>query len=132
MLDLGKWGLFYAPLAERAAWSNELLERALGADDLPKALGAREWLAFQQVEIGDFDRFARDVGTQLALAGEAAHPRHRWRPLLLASGSATALGLGRFAEAERHVTEVTRLAALVDDPALPFALAMHGEASGRG
>ncbi len=123
VLDLGKWGLFYSPIADRVAWSTELLERALRADDLPKALGAREWLAFQHMERGDFDAFGREVKTQLALADETGHPRHRWRPLLMASAHATALG--HFAEADRHLAEVTALAALVDDPALPFALAMH-------
>jgi len=59
----------------------------------------------------------------LAMSDEVGHPRHRWRPLLHASSAAIARG--RFAESERHVTEVAQLATLADDPALEVSLVMH-------
>src|SRR5262249_3326069 len=36
-----------------------------------------------------------------------------------------AVALGHFAESDRYVTEVTELAAMIDDPALPAALGLH-------
>ncbi len=59
VLDLAGWGLYEAPHPERTAVSQELLERALRARDLPKALIAYEWLAFHHLEDGEFDAFSR-------------------------------------------------------------------------
>jgi tetratricopeptide (TPR) repeat protein len=129
VLDLAGWTLDYVPADERILVSTELLERALRADDLPRALNARTRLALDHCEIGDFDAFERDTETMLALADEAGHPRHRWRPLLLAATRATALG--DFAEADRYVTEATELAALIDDPGVLLSLALHAIMCGR-
>ncbi len=123
VLDVAAWGIYDAPLPERTALSQELLERALRARDLPKALMAYEWLAFHHLEAGDFEAFDRDAESMLALSDEIGHPRYRWRALLIASGRATVLG--HFAESDRYVTEVAELRTLTDDPTLPFAFAMH-------
>src|SRR5262249_109175 len=74
-------------------------------------------LARYRIEMGGFEAFADAVETMLALSETLGHPRHRWRPLLLASMRAVALG--HFAESDRYVTEVTDLAAIIDPPALP-------------
>jgi hypothetical protein len=129
VLQLAGWGLYWAPLAERTRLSAELLDRALRVDDLPKALDAYAWLAFCHVEAGDFEAFERTVASMLALSDEMGHPRRRWRALLL--GSAHATLLGRFAESDRYVTEVARLAPLTDDPAVGFALVFHEIMRGR-
>ena len=100
VLDVAAWGLYEAPLPERTALSEELLERSLRAGDLPKALIAYEWLAFHHLEGGDFDAFHRDAASMLALSDEIGHPRHRWRALLIASGRA--IMLGHFAESDRY------------------------------
>lgn len=123
VLDHSGWGLYFAPLAERIACASELRERALRAGDLPKALTGSVSLALYHLEEGDFESFDRDVASLLVLSDELGHPRHRWRPLLLASARATMLGL--FTESDRYVTEVEQLAALTDDPALGLALAVH-------
>ncbi len=123
VLDVAAWGLYYAALPERTEGAAELLERALAANDLPRALIAYEWLAFHHLEAGDFEAFHRDAEKMLELADEIGHPRYRWRALLIAS--ARAVTLGHFAESDRYVTEVTELATLTDDPALPLALAIH-------
>jgi hypothetical protein len=123
VLELAGWGLYWAPLAERTALSTEFLERALRADDLPRSLDAYAWLAFCHVGARDFDAFERTVASMLALSDEIGHPRRRWRALLL--GSALATSLGRFAESDRCVTEVARLAPLIDDPAVGLSLVFH-------
>ena len=123
VLDIAAWGLYDAPLPERSALSEELLERALRANDLPRALVAYEWLAFHHLEAGEFDAFHRDAESMLALSDEIGHPRYRWRALLIASGRA--ILLGHFAESDRYRTEVAELTAITDDPVLPFALAAH-------
>ena len=123
VLEVAVWGLYEEPLADRSAWSEQLLERALQAGDLPRSLIAYEWTAFHHIEAGEFDAYRRDVDSMLALSDEIGHPRYRWRALLIASGRAIALG--HFAESDRYLTEVAELRALTDDPALPFALAAH-------
>jgi tetratricopeptide (TPR) repeat protein len=122
-LELASWGLYYAPLLERTALTTELLERALRAEDIPRALQAHAWLAFCHVEARQFDDFGRDVAGMLALSERVGHPRRRWPALLL--GSAHAVLLGRFAESDRYVTEVAQLAPLIDDPAVGLSLVMH-------
>ena len=129
VLDLAAWGVYQAPLEERIAWSTELLQRALAAGDLPKALAAYAWLAFQRLETSDFEMFGRDTESMLALSAEVGHPRHRWRALLLAS--CRAITLGHFAESDRYVIEVVELAALIDDPAIALSLASHEVLRGR-
>jgi hypothetical protein len=123
VLELAWWGLYNAPLEERMAVASELLERALAANDIPKALLGLVSLALHEVEAGDFDAFDRDVARALTLADDARHPRHRWRPLLLAG--MRALSLGHFGEAERWIAEVEALAALVDDAAFAPAFALN-------
>jgi hypothetical protein len=123
VLELSLFGLYAAPLSERIQNASELLERALLAGDVPKALSAYSWLAFNHVYAGDFAAFTSDTESMLALSDDIGHPRHRWRALLLAS--CRALALGHFAESDRYVTEVAQLAALVDEPALPPALLLH-------
>jgi hypothetical protein len=123
VLEVAGWGLYEEPLPERTAWSEQLLELALRARDLPRALLGYEWTAFHHLEAGEFEAFRRDAGNMLALSDEIGHPRYRWRALLIASGRAIALG--HFAESDRYLTEVAELRALTDDPALPFALAAH-------
>jgi len=129
VLDVAAWGLYEAPLAERGRCSAELLERALAANDRPRALIAYEWRAFQQLEAGQLEAFSSAAERMLALSDEIGHPRYRWHALLIAS--ARAMTLGYFAESDRYVTEVAALAALTDDPALPFALAIHELMRGR-
>ena len=129
VLELAGWGLYWAPLAERTALSNELLERALRAGDLPKALDAYAWLAFCYACARDFGAFERVVWAMLALSDEVGHPRRRWPALLLASGLTTVLG--RFADSDRYVTEVTQLVSLIDDPAIALSLAFHDIMRGR-
>jgi hypothetical protein len=123
VLELAGWGIYDAPLAERTAWAAELLERALAAAQLDKALVAYDWLAFDHIEAGDFGAFDRDVAAMLQIADELGHPRYRWRPLLVASMQATMNG--RFAESDRYVTEIEQLAPLTDDPALAISLPLH-------
>jgi tetratricopeptide (TPR) repeat protein len=122
-LELASWGLYYAPLLERTTLTTELLERALRAEDIPKALQAYAWLAFCHVEAREFDDFGRDVASMLALSERVGHPRRRWPALLL--GSAHAVLSGRFGESDRYVTEVAQLAPLIDDPAVGLSLVMH-------
>jgi hypothetical protein len=123
VLDVAAWALYEAPLAERSRCAAELLERALAANDRPRALIAYEWVAFQQLEAGELDAFSSAVEKMLALSDEIGHPRYRWHALLIAS--ARAMMLGYFSESDRYVTEVAALAPLTDDPALPLALAIH-------
>jgi hypothetical protein len=123
VLALAPWGLYTAPLAERVAMVNELRERAIVADDLEKAIQANVMLALYHIEASDLAAFDATVDTLLGLAEAAGHPRHRWRPLLLAS--MRAITRGQFAESERFVTEVAELAALIDDGALPRTLRLH-------
>jgi len=123
VLDTGIWGIYYAELPDRASWCAQLLDHATRAGDRVRILEAHLWHSFQRVEVGDFAEFERDVATMLVLSDEIGHPRYRWRPLLLASSRAVALG--RFADSERYVTEVARLATLADDPALEAALVLH-------
>ncbi len=123
VLEIGVWAFYSAPVRERAAWTSELLERALAAGDLVKALVASSWLALCHLESGELSSYEQDVAAMLAMSDEVGHPRHRWRPLLHASSAAVARG--RFAESERHVTEVAQLATLADDPALEISLVMH-------
>jgi hypothetical protein len=123
VLELAVFGIYYAPLAERVAWASELLERALAGGQLAKALSAYNWLWFLRVEGGDFAAFEQDAAAMLAISDEVGHPRHRWRPLLVAS--CAAITRGRFAESERHVTEASALAALTDDPTIELSLVTH-------
>ncbi len=123
VLELSWWGLYYAPVSERIAVHTELRDLALEANDIPKALLGTIALAFHHLECAEFEAFDAAVAEALALADEARHPRHRWRPLLLAS--MRALMLGHFAESERWVAEVEGLAALVDDAAFAPAMALH-------
>jgi tetratricopeptide (TPR) repeat protein len=129
VLEVGVWPFYSAPVRERVAWASELLERALVAGDLVKALVASSWLALCHLETGELASYEQDVAAMLAMSDEVGHPRHRWRPLLHASSAAIARG--RFVEAERHVTEVAQLATLADDPALEISLLMHELMRGR-
>jgi tetratricopeptide (TPR) repeat protein len=123
VLELGGLGMHGAPRGERVAWSEELRDRALAAGDPVRALTAWIWLAFWCGEAGDLAGVERATGSALALSDEIGHPRHRWAPLLLASGNAIARG--RFAESERHLTEVVQIAALIDDPSLALSIVVH-------
>ena len=123
VLEHAGWALFLAPLAERMALSRELLDLALARGDIPRALVAHVSLAFHGLEAGDVAAFDRAVEAALVLSDAIGHPRQRWRPLLLASLRANLRG--RFAESDRHVTEVEQLSALIDDPALGLTLGIH-------
>jgi hypothetical protein len=123
VLELAPWGLYGGPLEERMANAAELCEGALAKDDLTKAIFGHVMLALYRIEASDFDAFGLTVEALLTLSDAVGHPRHRWRALLLASMRATMLG--HFAEAERYVTEVTQLAALIDEPALAWTLGLH-------
>jgi hypothetical protein len=124
VMDLAGWALIgWAALDERIALSTEMLERSLRANDLPRALVAYGWLAFDHIEAGEFDAFERDTHNMLVVSDEIGHPRHRWRALLIASARATTLG--HFAESDRHVTEVAELAALIDDHGIAWSLTTH-------
>src|SRR5439155_4721417 len=117
------WTTYASPLRDRVTWASELLDRAVAAGELVKALAALDWLAFCHLDAGEHTEFEQDVVTMLAMSEEIGHPRHRWRPLLHASTAA--IVRGRFADSERHLTEVAQLAALTDDPSLEVSLAMH-------
>src|SRR5262249_51657269 len=67
--------------------------------------------------------FHGTVESMLTLSAEAGHPRDRWRPLLFASMQA--MMRGELREADRFVTELSELGALVDDAAFPLALPFH-------
>lgn len=123
VLELAGLGAYYAPAAERIAWAEELRERALAASDIAKALTAWTWLSYWHAYAGDFPAFERAVSRALELAGSAGHPRFLWAPLLLASGRA--LALGRFEESDRYVTEVSQIAALIDDSSLALSSVAH-------
>jgi AAA ATPase domain len=123
VLDLARWGLYQAPLAERVALASELSTRALEANDLPRAVTACGFLAEHALEANDYAGYAAEVERMLGFSAEVGHPRHRWRALLYASGRAA--NHGHFAEAERYVAEVRALSALTDDRALPMALTLH-------
>lgn len=123
VLELAGWGLWFAPLADRTAWSAELLRRALEARDGSKALTAYAWLALQHLEGGDFDGFDQATASMLELSAQLGHPRHRWRALLLAATQAAMHG--RFAASDRYFTEVVQLAALIDEPALAMSIVAH-------
>jgi len=123
VLEQLRWGMYLAPLEQRLALGTELLERALARGDGAKTLAAYTALAFHRLERGELAAFERCVDQLLTLSDRLGHPRHRWRPLLLASMRSAMCG--RFAECERFVAEVSELAALVDDPSLALALATH-------
>jgi len=123
VLELAGWGLFCAPLPERTALALELRDRALQADDIPKALTGCGALAFCHIDASDFAALDTDVQSALALSDELGHPRYRWRSLLLASLRASLCG--HFAESDRSLTEIRQLSALIDDPALGVTLGLH-------
>jgi hypothetical protein len=120
VLENAPWGLYCAPLDERIACARELIDRAARAQDVARMLLGHWSLAFCYLEASDFGTFDHHVATMLAIAD---HPRHRWRPLLLAS--MRALMIGNFVEADRHFTEVVELAALVDDRSFAVSVALH-------
>ena len=97
--------------------------------DVAKALTAWTWLAYWHIESGDFPAFERAAASALELSARVGHPRFRWGPLLLASGRA--LALGRFDESDRYLTEVSHIAALIDDPALALSLVDPRDRSGQ-
>lgn len=113
----------YTPSADRRELEEELFDRALRAQDLPKALRVRIVLANDQLEAGDFTAWESSVAQVLELSSRVGEPRHRWKALLLASMHH--LSRGEVAAAERYVVEVQQLAALTDDPALWLTLNAH-------
>jgi hypothetical protein len=123
VLELGGWGISYAPNPECIAWAEALRDRALALGDLRRAMTGWMWLAAAHLEVGDFAAFDRDVAAMLAAGDDLGHPRDRWRALLFASTQA-ATG-GRLALSDRYVTEVEQLAPLVDEPALAVSLPLH-------
>ena len=123
VLHLAGLGAYYAPAAERIAWAEELRDRALAADDVNKALTAWMWLAYWHADTGDFAAFERAAANALELSDVAGHPRLRWGPVMLAAGRA--LAVGRFEDADRHLTEVSQIAGNIDDPALALSIVTH-------
>jgi hypothetical protein len=118
----------YMPADERMPLEAELLDRALRADDVPKAIRAQFLLAVDQAAAGDFDAWEASVDRALWLSLQIGHPRHRWRALLLAS--MRALMHGDVALSDRYLVEVQQFATLTDDPAVLFCLRAHvGEAA---
>jgi hypothetical protein len=79
VLDTAGWALGYAPAEERVGMWTDFLDRALRANDLPRAITAYTRLALVHMESGDFDAFERDTETLLVLSDEIGHPRHRCR-----------------------------------------------------
>jgi hypothetical protein len=123
VLDQARWGLYSAAHAERLAIATELLELSVRRSDRVKSLNAHCFLAWLALEVGDFSAFQRTVESVLALSVELGHPRYRWRALLLAS--LRSMMRGDFSDAERFVTELSELGALVDDAAFPVSFVLH-------
>lgn len=113
----------YTPSSDRRDLQQEISDRALRAQDLPKALRAQIVLANDQIEAGDFAAWETSVDQVLHLSARVGQPRHRWKALLL--GSMHSLARGEVATADRYVVEVQQLAALTDDPALLLTLSAH-------
>jgi hypothetical protein len=113
----------FNPHAERVAVSEELCRHALAAGDRAAAVRGFVRSALARAEGGDFGAFSAAVERALALSEEIGAPRHRWRPLLLASMRAVAQG--DTASSERAVREVRELEAVSDDPTLSLSLSAH-------
>jgi hypothetical protein len=101
----------------------ELLDRALAAGDLAKAVRAQVLYAIDLAAKGELTAWSAAVDDALELSLRVGHPRHRWRPLLL--DSMRALAFGDVRTSDRRIVEVQRLAAITDDPALMLSLNAH-------
>ncbi len=124
VLDTGISALVdFAPIEERLAAYNELLELATMLGDRPRILRAHGRLALDHAFLGDFEAFSKDVTAALQVASDLGHPRHRWKALLLSS--MRALMFGNLADSERAIVEVMELATLTDDPPLPASIVGH-------
>lgn len=110
----------FAPLADRIAVNEELLERATACGQTSRALHARMRLALDACELGELDAM---VGHIDALERDATEPDSLWRALLLRSMHG--LMLGDFAASDRALVEVERLTAVTDAPALEQTLTIH-------
>jgi hypothetical protein len=113
----------YAPMAERLRLAEELLERALRAGDIAKAVRAQGLLALDQLTAGDFAAWDASVDRALELAAQLGEPRHRWRVLLMAS--MRAVMRGDVALSNGYIVEARALASVTDDPALALSLSAH-------
>jgi hypothetical protein len=127
LMDVLNWGgaalVDYAPLDERIRLNEDLFDRAVREDEPVVALRAQMRLALDNFELGDLTAWTRAVERVRSLSNELGHPRHRCRPLLVAS--MTCIARGDVLGSERALVEVRELSGLSDDPALTLALEAH-------
>lgn len=97
----------FAPAEERAALNDEVARLAAVAGDRPRELRARTRLAFDCIELGDIDGFARAVATYEAVAGRTPQPRYQWVGPMFRSMCAN--WEGRFDDADRLEAEARRI-----------------------
>jgi hypothetical protein len=133
LMDVLNWAgaalVDYAPLEERIGNNEALFDRSLREGEPVFALRAQMRLALDYLELGDLSAWARALERLRSLSSELGHPRHRCRPLLVASMACIARGdvLG----SERALVEVRELSGLTDDPALALALDAHNSQTAR-
>jgi hypothetical protein len=127
LMDVLNWAgaalVDYAPLDERIQLNEELFDRAIRDGEPVLALRAQMRLALDYLELGDLPAWTHALERLRTLSSELGHPRHRCRPLLVASMACIARGdvLG----SERALVEVREQSGLSDDPALALALEAH-------
>jgi tetratricopeptide (TPR) repeat protein len=127
LVDVLNWAgaalVDYAPLDERVRLNEELFDRAVREGEPVLALRAQMRLALDYLELGELPAWTHALERLRSLSSELGHPRHRCRPLLVASMACVARGdvLG----SERALVEIRELSGLSDDPALALALEAH-------
>lgn len=119
----------YASTAECIALNRRLAALAERHDDAGSAARAHARLAISYLDRGDFAAWDEAVTRSIELSQRLDAPRLRWRPLLLES--MRALALGDLATSDRCIRETEQLAAVIDDPALSLSLAAHVGAAAR-
>lgn len=119
----------YASNAECVALNRRLAALAERHGEVESAARAYARLAISHLDAGDFAAWNQAVARSIELSHPVTLPRLRWRPLLL--HSMRALALGDVATSERSVREAERLAAIIDDPALALSLIAHVTAAAR-
>jgi tetratricopeptide (TPR) repeat protein len=119
----------FAPLHERIAIDERLVDVASSEGDPSRVLTGHARLLLDLAELGDIARFEETLARMREAALVVGHPRLTWRTSLL--GSMSALARGDFAASERLVVEVEQLAPLADDHALSMSLAAHVQHRGR-
>jgi tetratricopeptide (TPR) repeat protein len=111
----------YAPPAERAPVSEELLGLATAAGDRFQVMRAQSRLVFDYLELGQVMKATRALDGYESVAAEFRQARHIWPGRLMRSMLASAQGL--FDEAMRLYDEAVGLAEGDSDLPTPFVLA---------